>query len=171
MVTMAARRPIHCFGTSIGMAACLLSACGGGASTPTTPATPMEQINGIAVPPDPGAQGKATLLGVDANGNGVRDDVERVLAEMTGTTPAAYQKGMLVAKLMQTAIATTDSAVAVKAMNDKGDLVSCATSNELKGIGVADRAVANTKARQTKVVELYSHPDVSLVRSDDECVQ
>lgn len=31
----------------------------------------------FALPPDPGAAGEATLAGIDANGNGIRDDVER----------------------------------------------------------------------------------------------
>ncbi len=31
----------------------------------------------FALPPDPGPAGEATLAGIDANGNGIRDDVER----------------------------------------------------------------------------------------------
>jgi hypothetical protein len=33
-------------------------------------------IDGYTLPPDPGEAGKATLLGIDSNENGVRDDVE-----------------------------------------------------------------------------------------------
>ena len=41
----------------------------------------MEVINGITVPPEPApAINNATLAGVDVNNNGVRDDVERVIA-------------------------------------------------------------------------------------------
>ena len=34
-------------------------------------------IHGHTLPPDPGEEGKKTLLGIDVNNNGVRDDVER----------------------------------------------------------------------------------------------
>ena len=33
-------------------------------------------IDGYTLPPDPGEAGKSTLLGIDSNNNGVRDDVE-----------------------------------------------------------------------------------------------
>jgi hypothetical protein len=47
-----------------------------------------ELINGIAVPPEPPAElNNATLAGFDTNGNGVRDDVERVLTNQFGGTP------------------------------------------------------------------------------------
>lgn len=40
-----------------------------------------ENINGIAVPPEPPASlNNATLAGFDINGNGIRDDVERTVA-------------------------------------------------------------------------------------------
>ena len=64
----------------------ILSACGGGGgggSTATMPtAQAPETINGIAVPPEPNpTTNNATLAGVDSNNNGVRDDVERKIAE------------------------------------------------------------------------------------------
>ena len=44
-------------------------------------------INGINVPPEPSSSiNNATLAGVDSNNNGVRDDVERVLAQQFGGT-------------------------------------------------------------------------------------
>ena len=36
-------------------------------------------IDGHTLPPDPGEAGKETLLGIDVNENGVRDDVERYI--------------------------------------------------------------------------------------------
>jgi hypothetical protein len=35
--------------------------------------------NGIVLPPDPGEEGKLTLLGVDSDGDGVRDDIQRYI--------------------------------------------------------------------------------------------
>ena len=37
----------------------------------------IEIIDGHTLPPDPGEAGKETLLGIDSNNDGVRDDVER----------------------------------------------------------------------------------------------
>src|SRR5207245_6549121 len=34
----------------------------------------------VPLPPDPGAEGRATLAGIDADGDGVRDDVQRYIA-------------------------------------------------------------------------------------------
>lgn len=67
------------------MAVLMLSACGGnkgdketfGKETNTTQAPLV--IDGYTLPPDPGEAGKATLLGIDSNDNGVRDDVERAI--------------------------------------------------------------------------------------------
>jgi hypothetical protein len=68
----------------------ILSACGGGSgggSSATIPAAPAPQtINGISVPPEPDpVANNATLAGVDSNGNGVRDDVERKIAAKLNT--------------------------------------------------------------------------------------
>lgn len=49
---------------------------------------PAEIVNGVAVPPEPPPElNNATLAGFDVNGNGVRDDVERVLASSFGSSP------------------------------------------------------------------------------------
>ena len=34
---------------------------------------------GFALPPDPGEAGKKTLLGIDTDGDGVRDDIQRYI--------------------------------------------------------------------------------------------
>ena len=39
-----------------------------------------EEVNGYRLPPEPDEQlNNSTLLGIDSNGNGVRDDVERLI--------------------------------------------------------------------------------------------
>ena len=35
--------------------------------------------SGLALPPDPGKAGKETLLGIDTDGDGVRDDIQRYI--------------------------------------------------------------------------------------------
>ena len=62
-----------------------IAGCGGSDSknetSPSTETTIQEPlvIDGHTLPPDPGEVGKATLLGIDSNDNGVRDDVERAI--------------------------------------------------------------------------------------------
>lgn len=58
-----------------------LSSCGGGGT-----ASSDTVINGISVPPEPDpTANNATLAGIDSNSNGVRDDVERKIAEKSDT--------------------------------------------------------------------------------------
>lgn len=68
-------------------------------------------VSTIPVPPDPGKRGKETVAGIDSNGNGVRDDVERFIVfshpdrtpEQENTRNALFQyaraaqEGLLVA--------------------------------------------------------------------------
>jgi hypothetical protein len=71
----------------LGLCAVLITSCGGGSSS-TSSSSPAntEVINGITVPPEPNPTiNNATVAGVDANNNGVRDDVERVLATKSKT--------------------------------------------------------------------------------------
>jgi len=87
----------------------ILAACGGGGSGANT----GETINGIAMPPAPDpATNKATLAGVDVNNNGVRDDVDRMLATEFGQNTSAYQAGVNYARTLQSALtAPTPAAV------------------------------------------------------------
>lgn len=50
-------------------------------------------INDVSVPPEPDPTiNNATLAGVDSNSNGVRDDVERVIAREFGTNPEQFKE-------------------------------------------------------------------------------
>jgi len=85
----------------------LVAACGGGGggttAPPTAPAANTSTINGINVPPEPEATGNAaTLAGIDTNTNGVRDDVERSIAQ---NTPQTFADAMKVAKVVQQQVA------------------------------------------------------------------
>ena len=79
-----------------------------GSSTAVVPpgwtgrAPKMEVINGITVPPEPAPSiNNATLAGVDVNNNGVRDDIERLVAQKW---PKNFADGISVAKATQIAI-------------------------------------------------------------------
>lgn len=70
----------------------LLSACG--ASTSNQP----DPFHGIAVPPEPNVAANSTLLGVDSNNNGVRDDVERKIAIAYGANVGQFKAAIQSAK-------------------------------------------------------------------------
>ncbi len=92
----------------VGVVAVGLVACGGGSGTGANSGT-ATTINGIAVPPAPDvAANNATLAGVDSNGNGVRDDVERKVAS-DAVNQAQYDARVSVAKEYQTILTTSDS--------------------------------------------------------------
>ena len=76
-----------------------LAACGGGAGSSG------ETINGIAVPPVPDmTANQATVSGVDSNGNGIRDDVERMLASEFGNDGSMYREAVDYARTQQAAL-------------------------------------------------------------------
>lgn len=77
----------------------ILASCGGGGSSVANGSS-GESINGIAVPPAPDmAANNATLEGVDSNGNGVRDDVERTIAQAVKSQDS-FVKSIALAKGM-----------------------------------------------------------------------
>lgn len=109
----------------IAVSTLLLASCGGGSdsassvevadgtgqalgvsrATSTVPggwtgrAPKMEVINGITVPPEPApAINNATLVGVDVNANGVRDDVERKIARLSAS-PTVFNNSIHYAKV------------------------------------------------------------------------
>lgn len=105
------KRLLHRHAIHTALLVFLLSSCGGkeeattynestsSTSTTTDATTPSgttttantELINGIPVPPEPDpTANNATLAGIDVNGNGVRDDVERKIAEKYSANNEAY---------------------------------------------------------------------------------
>ncbi|MCJ2544664.1 hypothetical protein [Thermostichus vulcanus] len=57
------------------------SGSGNPGSDPTASLLPEDELNRLFpnLPPDPGEEGKRTLEGIDADGDGVRDDVQRAI--------------------------------------------------------------------------------------------
>lgn len=89
----------------LAIAVVTLSACQGTSGAPgaaTSNSNSATVINGIAVPPEPDPTiNNSTLLGIDSNGNGVRDDVERQIATLYGTNQDQYDGAMRAAKSNQ----------------------------------------------------------------------
>ena len=77
----------------------VLTGCSGGSSAqPSASSQTPQVINGITVPPEPDSVANATLLGVDSNNNGVRDDVDRQIATLYGTDANRYAAALQAAK-------------------------------------------------------------------------
>lgn len=107
----------------LAIAGVVLVACGGGSFQPATGtitniSSAYEDINGITVPPEPAPTlNNSTIAGIDVNKNGVRDDVERMIAkkipsvdQFTGWMIVAgvYQSTLLAATISQTEYETMD---------------------------------------------------------------
>lgn len=104
-----------------------------------------ELVNGVAVPPEPPADlNNATLAGFDANGNGVRDDVERALASQFGADPKKFAEAFKYVAAEQAALINpTEANIAAS-----NKLLACRTfkSSELD-FNVGTYLLVNTSDR------------------------
>ncbi len=85
-----------------------------------------KEINGYILPPEPDKTiNNATLLGVDSNDNGVRDDVERYVIKTYGKEKIAVEIGFQVARAYNVVIENPDNAEeTTKVMEDAQDCES-----------------------------------------------
>lgn len=110
-----------------------LASCGGGSGSGSSATT----INGISVPPEPDAtQNNATVAGVDSNSNGVRDDVER---EIANKWPKDYKEVTLAASVYQKIV----TAQPVSDADDKAAFCILANSS-ISSNSIADLILNNT---------------------------
>lgn len=161
-------------------ASLVLGGCGGGGSgsdsatsqPPTSPtaalssggvAADVTTINSVSVPPDPGAPAKASLAGVDTNGNGVRDEVEREIAAYVGTAPDKHVAALGFARKLQIPLAApiTTSADALESVTNELKAFEClaaALGDRDEALAIADAITArsyNTKTRLTEHTRVY----------------
>lgn len=108
------------------------------------PSAPAEEvINGISVPPAPNPEeNNRTLAGIDINSNGIRDDVERVLAENFGAHADKYNEALKFARAEQRLVVQQDES----AISSYIQVVAC-TSLEPDDSDKLTHALLNTKAR------------------------
>ena len=167
-----ARAPRRIIAISIGLlSTLLLASCGGGGSTDpnataqsvddgtktiqavsgstavsgtwTGRAPKMEVINGITVPPEPAPSiNNATLAGVDANNNGVRDDVERMLAAASRDV-GSFSQGLFIAKSYQR-ITTSVTALSITELNTIYGAILCRLRNQASAGAVKTGAILNS---------------------------
>jgi hypothetical protein len=81
--------------------------------------------SGTTLPPDPGAAGKLTLAGVDANRNNVRDDVEIYIATNFSSSQRLRQGLYDFAAASQRAILSTNEQESMQAASLTGRAMEC----------------------------------------------
>jgi hypothetical protein len=87
---------------------CGVTGCGGGGGSSSGSAvatnTNVPTPDNLNLPPDPGEAGKATLEGIDSDGDGVRDDIQRYIALTYPKSEKARAALTQEAKVMQAAL-------------------------------------------------------------------
>src|SRR3990172_11821382 len=77
----------------------------------------MDDVMGVNLPPDPGAEADKTVAGVDANKNGIRDDVELAIfkeyPDSTKTRAVLLQYALVLQMEMTLPILNRETATAV----------------------------------------------------------
>jgi hypothetical protein len=137
--------------TSLGISACVQVPEEQGVVTPPI----------VKFPPDPGTSGTTTVAGIDADGNGLRDDVQ-ILIENQYAGTAERAAATQLAKSMQTLLAVsadkTQSLAAAGALNRAIDcLYSLGATSFGDRVDVIEGAVVNTEARARAYAKAGTH--------------
>lgn len=102
-------------------------------------------INGIKVPPVPDAKiNNATIAGVDSDGNGVRDDIDRLIAEKFGNDPIRHHAVTQYEQSLQLVLLNPKNRNMIGSYKDK---LECLSSPVLTETSKITRALVNTKER------------------------
>ena len=125
----------------------------------------VEKINGIAVPPKPDATtNQATLSGVDSDNNGIRDDIDRLIAQEFGTNPANYVEASNYARTQQAAITSPSPETVAQHIN----LLRCINDiQKLDDLKKITMATMDTGARRAA----YGNTFAGAVISSEGCAQ
>lgn len=113
-------------------------------------------INGVPVPPPPDDAANAGAAGIDTNGNGVRDDVDRLVAKVYGSDPAAYSGAMKLAKRVQSILApeSMDRSTVQSLLSSGVEEARCLSQSHFSG----DLAAA-ARANQIVMAATLNLPD------------
>lgn len=125
----------------------------------------IEIVNGITIPPAPDVTtNKASIAGVDSNGDGLRDDVERVIAQEFGVNIELYAKAKIFATTLQAAIINPTPA----ATSAHLDSMRCIQDiQELTDLDKATIATLDTPARRNA----YATAFAGAVITEEGCPQ
>jgi hypothetical protein len=117
-------------------------------STPQFASTTIDTrtvINGIKVPPVPDAKiNNATVAGVDSDNSGIRDDIDRLIAEKVGNDPLRHQALIRYERSLQLLIQSPSNKTYLMANNDE---LECFTNDMLDISSQITRVLLNTKER------------------------
>lgn len=101
-------------------------------------------INGIAVPPMPNSrENNATLLGVDVDQNGIRDDIDRMIAEAFGNKPKAHHDVLAYFRALSVALEDPTE----KNTQTTWERVSCVSGKGFEDVPIIERQFLNTSLR------------------------
>ncbi len=123
-----------------------------------------EPINGIPVPPEPNSlTNQSTVKGVDSNANGVRDDIERLVAQAFGAVPTDYDAAFDVAKTLQDVLLNRNDLTTSAHLN----LIACMPSVLRKRMPAVEHLTLNTEQRRG----LYVRAFVGLELTEEGCAK
>ena len=122
----------------------------------------LDDVMGKNLPPDPGENANATIQGVDANQNGIRDDVELAVFKEypnSAKTRAAYLQYAMMLQIELTQVFNSNTLVA--SMQEDGRAFGCLF--DVVGGGrimiqhtdSLKKIILNTDARKNKLEEIY----------------
>jgi len=137
----------------------------------------MTHVDGKHLPPRPDdAQANATIEGIDANVNGIRDDVERAIFDEYPDdikVRAAMLQYAMAEQMYLTEVFNSESWKAAIYQTDRGYGCLYDNSNGLKGTNnlqsKVDSLMLNTSQRQEKFESLYSHEVSYTLPSGEDC--
>jgi hypothetical protein len=128
----------------------LRQAGGKGVGTEAKPLPIILKVGAVSYPPDPGEAGKATLDGIDSNGDGLRDDIERYIAFRYPDQPfvraALHQYGVAIQNTLRTA---DDPQASRQVVNQIDRAASCVTYHS-DGSGYSKSADLETEMLNTE---------------------
>lgn len=113
----------------------------------------MDDVMGVNLPPDPGAEADKTVAGIDANANGIRDDVE--LAIFKEYPNSAKTRAVLLQYALALQMEVTQPIV------NTGTVDAVADYGERSGMCVADtlvpRKISEFSRSDMDVEKIYSY--------------
>lgn len=138
----------------------------------------LDDVMGKNLPADPGADADKTIAGIDANRNGIRDDVELAIfkeyPDSAKTRAAALQYAMAL-QMGLTQVFNSPTLVAMA--QEKGRAYGCVfdLGGEMRDVTQREdsfkKIILNTDARKNKLEEMYDKYMVSMgpVKGKPDC--
>lgn len=137
------------------LAACGGGGGGGGTAQPTAPPPLVDdRINGLQVPPQPdAASNRLSVAGIDTDKNGIRDDLDRLIATQFGTNTGLYDLARQHARTQQAALL----APSPENVNAHVAVIRCISdAKRLSDLKLVTAATLDTPARQSAYATAFA---------------